>query len=207
MPVLSEISTMTEVAQGTSLARFGDGELLIIGGKDANYQEYSDKLAEELEFVFNGTACLVSVPHTRGIRAKYWERFLDGQYWHIADIPKARWYGSAFVSRHDEVPWTEEYRKLLRSLWRHRDVQFVAPETIKLTRAHSVKHQWVPKENAFEVIDRCERILTDLATPRSVHSHVDLVILSCGPTGTILADRLARKGIWAVDLGNFGKFL
>ncbi len=36
---------------------------------------------------------------------------------------------------------------------------------------------------------------------------VTLAILSCGPAGTILADRLARKGIWAVDLGNFGKFL
>ena len=29
----------------------------------------------------------------------------------------------------------------------------------------------------------------------------------CGPTATVLADRLTRKGIWAVDLGNFGKFL
>lgn len=204
MPVLSEIATMTEVAQGTSLARFGDGELQIIGGKDAKYQKYSDRLAGELEFVFNGANCLVGVPHARGIRAKYWEKFLRGQYWHISQ--RAQWYGSAFVSRHDEVAWTEEYRRVVQRLWKDRLVVLVAPEIIELHEATVVMPILCPKRNAFAAIDRLE---TDLLIEFQ-HLSCDsrpLVVLSCGPTATVLADRLARKGIWAVDLGNFGKFL
>ncbi len=60
-------------------------------------------------------------------------------------------------------------------------------------------HVVCASQNAYDDIDDIETTLT-AQNPR-------LAILSCGPTATVLADRLARKGIWAVDLGNFAKFL
>ena len=114
MPVLSEIATMTEVAQGTSLARFGDGELLIMAGKDAKHQKFDDNLALELREVLDESPCLIGVPHTRGIRSRYWAEFLQK---HDQDITPNRWYGSAFVSRDDEVSWDGVYRGLLKSLF------------------------------------------------------------------------------------------
>ncbi len=112
MPVLSEIATMTEVAQGTSLARFGDGELLIKAGKDAAHQKFNGDLEDELSCVLESSPCLVGMPHVRGIRSVYWREFLEeyGNYGH-----ETKWFGSAFVSRHDEVPWDDFYRGLMLS--------------------------------------------------------------------------------------------
>ena len=197
MPVLSELATMTEVAQGTSLARFGHGELAIMMKEDAEHQKYSRRLELELRDILEVSPCLLAAPP---FDPPGWDGFLKN---HGNRINDGRWYGSSFVSRGDWVPWTRAYRKLVRGLWRGRKIVLVAPEPIRLIKAYSVNHQWVPKENSFECIDRTERIVVDFAT----HSDVGLVLLSCGPTATILADRLARKGIWAVDLGNFGKFL
>ena len=62
MPVLSELATITEVAQGTSLARFGHGELLIMWGENAEHQKYDRKLDIELGQMVGKSPCLVAVP-------------------------------------------------------------------------------------------------------------------------------------------------
>ena len=194
MPVLSEIATMTEVAQGTSLARFGDGELLIMANKDARHQRRDSGLALALLDILNGSPCLVGAPHTRGIRSDYWREFL-GQYGYFID--EENWNGSAFVSRDDEVPWTNEHRELLRSLRLGPSPIIVAPSSYPTAQIDD--HMVCPSENAYEAIDNLEKeLVSRLPNP---------AILCCGPTATVLADRLARKGIWAVDLGNFAKFL
>ena len=194
MPVLSELSTMTEVAQGTSLARFGDGELLIMANKDARHQRRDSGLAIALMDILNDSPCLVGAPHTRGLRSGYWREFLS-QYGYFMDGEK--WYGSSFVSRHDEVPWTNECRELLRSFRLGPVPVIVAPSFYPTAQIED--HIVCPPENAYDAIDDLEAELTSrLPNP---------AILCCGPTATALADRLARKGIWAVDLGNFGKFL
>jgi len=196
---LSELATMTEVAQGTSLSRFGHGELLITNGKDAKYQKHDKFLMHELRNLRRKSPCLVCMPpydppEWSGFRKRYGE-----------GIEAGRWYGSSFVSRHDWAPWTKEYRELLCGLWKYLCITIVAPEKFILTDKQGQQRQrhifWVksPGKNAFDVIDELER--------EALNANNDLTILSCGPTATVLADRLARKGIWAVDLGNFGKFL
>ena len=195
MPVLSELATMTEVAQGTSLARFGDGELLIMANKDARHQRRDSGLVLALMDILNDSPCLVGAPHTRGLRSGYWREFLS-QYGYFIDEEK--WYGSSFVSRHDEVPWTNEHRELLRSLRLRPAPVIVAPPSYPT--AQIFDHVVCAPENAYDDIDELEDTIT-----RQQHPHP--AILCCGPTATVLADRLARKGIWAVDLGNFGKFL
>ncbi len=196
MPVLSELATMTEVAQGTSLARFGDGELLIMGGKNAAHQKYNHNLSAELCFILKESPCLASVPHTGAIRNEYWTDFL-AKYGGL--IYPHRWYGSAFVSRDDEVPWTPEYRDLMHDiLLTSHSAVILAPKNYPTGRISD--HIICASENAYDDIDEYEIRLTEVKSP-------GLAILCCGPTGTVLADRLTRKGIWAVDLGNFGKFL
>jgi len=197
MPVLSEIATMTEVAQGTSLARFGHGELLIMAGEDAAYQKFDGQLSFELEQILNDSPCLQAIPPDR-YQPPEWKGFLD-KYQRL--IEADRWYGSSFVSRHDWAPWTEEYRKVFYGLL-ERDVLEVAPYRQQHTCSlfTSIDVIDCPEENAFEKIDIIETEIEDTVKNR-------LVILSCGPTATVLADRLTRKSIWAVDLGSFWKFL
>ena len=190
MPVLSEIATMTEVAQGTSLARFGHGELLIMTKEDAEHQKYSRNLELELRDILEVSPCLLAVPP---FDPPGWEGFLKN---HGNRINDGRWYGSSFVSRHDWVPWTEEYHEVMRDLCLQCSIVIVAPDGYP---TKIFDHVVCASENAYDGIDDLEALLSI--------SQADLTILSCGPTATVLADRLARKGIWAVDLGNFGKFL
>jgi hypothetical protein len=167
-----------------------------MGGKDANHQKYDERLSIELYEIHRNSPCLIAMPHTRGKRGPYWSKFLDETG---IQIQKKRWYGSAFVSRADEAAWTVEYRYILGQLWAWKSVSLVAPEKIELKDANSVRTTISPKRNAYKSIDWLER--------EACLVPCGIVILSCGPTATVLADRLARKGIWAVDLGNFGKFL
>ena len=187
---------MTEVAQGTSLARFGHGELMVMVGENAEHQEWNEQLAKELWQIITKSPCLIAVPPND---PPGWDGFL-GKY--DACIKSDRWYGSSFVSRHDWVPWTEEYLALLCRLWKRRCITVVAPRRFELKNTLGIFWITCPEKNAFDFIDDLEQ--------GAINSHSSpdgLTILSCGPTGTVLADRLARKGIWAVDLGNFGKFL
>jgi len=158
MPVLSEIATMTEAMQGTSIARFGHGELAIMNGEDARFQKYDPKLAEELRGILRSSPCLVCVPHAKGDRAWEWQTFLD-QYGKCID--PNRWYGSSFVWWKMPVP---------RGM------------------------NWGPGEpDAYARVDEMEEALTI--------NNNQPVLISYGPTGAVLADRLSRKGIWAIDIG------
>lgn len=178
MPVLSELATLTEICAGTSLARFGHGELAIMAGQDARYQKYDPALSEELRVVLRGSNCLVAVPHAKGKRSWEWTVFLDRFGGEIKDD---RWYGSAFVSRPDEVDWPEGYAAMVKDL--------MARGTV-LSGPGGV--------DDYKRIDELEKaagIVTKFP-----------VLLSCGPTATVLAHRLQKRGIWAVDIGNLRAF-
>ena len=174
---------MTEVAQGTSLARFGHGELLIMAGEDAEYQKYDKKLAFELDLTLNYPSCLICVPPLRN-EPEEWKGFLD-KYGVVIDDD--RWYGSSFVSRHDWVPWTEEYRVLITSLWKTRVVSLVSPAPIKLGN------------NAIVIIRcRTEGIFVIRYAEENDRSHS---ILIC--PGALLCKRIDRK---LENIGHRGYF-
>ena len=177
MPCLSELATLTEATQGTSIARFGHGELAIMNGMDANKQKYNPRLAEELRSIFRSSPCLVCVPHTHGKRAWEWKTFLSefGK-----EICPNKWYGSAFMSREDEVTWPEGYKEFAGNFLS--GAQCVSPEG----------------ENDYARVDELYTKALSIEGP---------IFISCGPTGTVLADRLARAGKWAVDIGNMRAFL
>ena len=189
---------MTEVAQGTSLARFGDGEFQIMAGENARYQQYEDALAAELRQILEHSTCLIGIPRSNLVGlTRDWGVFLEK---YGRGLKPDKWYGSAFVSRADEVIWTKEYRRLLVGLWSERSIVFVAPEAIEFKGAKGTHRLKASFRNAFDNVDWLE-------SEAIKYGRYEPVILSCGPTATVLADRLARKGIWAVDLGNFAKFL
>ena len=177
--ILTELATLTEASQGTSLARFGHGELAIMAGRDAGLQKYDPRLAEELRQVMRSSACLVAVPHTRGKRGWEWRAFLDA---YGGDIRPDRWYGSAFVSRPDEIDWPAGYTDLAADLLR--------------------RGSWL---QGFGGIDDYERV--DELEKAAIAISNAPILLSCGPTATVLAHRLTKRGLWALDIGNMRKFL
>jgi hypothetical protein len=205
--VADEFETIKKVLKGFSLSRYGDGELKILSGKGYVREAGSAKLTAELVEAFQTPApmCLVGIPTMCPDGPKY-ESWLRHEARFLRFLkPKARYY-SAFVTRPDSAPWIDspEYVRQVQHIWLGKRAVVLCEErgSMRLAvakGAESVKHVVCPRHEAYAQIDRLEREI--------VKASPDVAILSAGPTASCLANRLAARGIQAVDLGSAGQFL
>jgi len=202
--VLSEHETLARVVAGTSLARYGDGELRQARMScDIKPQVASGTLTTRLrEILRSSGSCLVGIPniHAEGPKAAHWHNYR----W-AASLLSTREYGSAFITRPDSAPWinTDDYWTLLHSLWVDRDITLVRGAQKSLTKddlvrwgAKSVREILCKPQNAW---DDYADILREIGTP-------ERALLCLGPTATVLAVDLCAKGVHAIDLGHIGMF-
>lgn len=206
--VWDEMATMDAVVTGRkNLARFGDGEIKMSEGEGYRRQQGSPRLADDLSEVLRKPHrnCLVGIPtmDPKGPKFANWDR-------HRARIlknlsPKVTYY-SAFVTRPDSAPWieTRQYGQLVASIWSGRRAVVVCERKGSMFRAvriaaRSAVHVECPHSGAYDVIDELHG--------KALSFDPDVVVLSVGPSATILANRFAREGVWAVDLGSAGQML
>jgi hypothetical protein len=205
--VLSEDNTLEFALQGRSLARYGDGELrLALGGTASAQRTQHPKLKQELrEILAEPQKVLVCIPNAKAPtpKAANWERYATGRYRELLQQPV---YGSSFITRPDSAPWINrpEYWNRMRQLWSGRKIILVVGTARSLTPdivardAKSVVTVHGPATEAYADIDRIEL---------EILSQDGIAILCLGPTATVLAARLARKGRQALDLGHVGMFM
>lgn len=208
-PVLSEFETINQALKGKSLARYGDGELRLMAGRGTCVSQDPDpKLAAELRDILKNPPknCLVCLPISKGSpKAEMWARYQGHDFLkHFGAGP----YGSAFISRPDSAPWidTPEYWHSVCRLWEGKHVVFAAGSDRSLraddfSAAAALTHIEAPRRDAYSEIDRLELEITVTVRDGGV------AILCLGPTATVLAARLSRKGIHALDLGHIGMFM
>ena len=205
--VVSEFETIKKVLKGYSLARAGDGEAKIMTGEGYSREPKNRALTAELldTFTHPHKHCLLAIPTMAPEGPKY-ENWLRHERRILSLLQAERTYYSAFVSRPDSAPWinVREYALLFQKLWKgKRAVVLCEPDssTIKVVKlaAEKAVHIMCPHEKAFAHIDKLEKKIVD--------SKPEVVIMSCGPTASILANRLARRRIHAVDFGSAGGFL
>ncbi len=188
-----ESITIDKLLEGNSLARFGDGEIKLTYGWNSYTQIYREDVAQELQGILYESAALVGLPHEYGKRPRYWAAFLS------LFPPKTsrRQYLSSFISRPDEAEDCP-----LHLVWQDRDVTLVAGggslSPALMPEAKSVNLIECPQRDAYAVIDELEE---------QIPLNADLVVLCAGATATCLANRLAHKGIQALDAGFVGKFM
>lgn len=204
--VLTELETLERAHAGESLARYGDGELKLALGRDCISQVRDPRLAQELKEVLRaGSPVLPCIPSPRNAKGESWARFQTAGFTGLYDAGKT--YGNAFITRPDSAPWidTPEYWGKVVDLWRGRDVVLVAGterslRASMLSEAASVTEvrDTVSHRDAYARIDEIEE---RIGTPAG------RVLLCLGPTATVLAARLARKGVHALDLGHIGMFM
>lgn len=201
--VVTEAQTIAYAAAGQSLSRFGDGELRLAVGGSAASQAPDQKLAKELRAILLRSRALCCLPNMQSPRASDWRRYFEGQYLPLYD--RHRVYGSAFVTRPDNAPWidTDEYWESVRALWRGKNVMLVSGDDKSLTTkmmsdALTVTLIRAPARDAFTTIDETEERIGHPTGP---------IIMCLGATATVLAERLAQKGLWALDLGHVGMFM
>lgn len=202
--IAGELETMTKVAAGASLARFGDGELKMMFGKSYVRQRGSLAIATELFNVLNHPAeqCLVGIPtlDPKGPKYENWTRHVE-RYERVIQRPGP--FYSAFVTRPDSAPWIEsqEYLRLVLSVWANRRALIVCEPTNKLlpvmrATAGSLQHIQCPSHESYPLIGKFEREIL-AAKP-------EITVLCCGVTATCLANRLAGHGLHTLDFGSAG---
>ncbi|MGK3141306.1 GT-D fold domain-containing glycosyltransferase [Pantoea sp. C2G6] len=202
-----------------SLARYGDGELEMTWYKNIGFQPFDPRLSARLKALLQQAEanphCLICLPDafrtTRNMRSgsalfwffhksfyfKYYDALLNKQYQ----------YGNTSVTR----PWHDYKSKALsrtifdkfKQLYQDRRLLVVEGSGTRLglgndllAGAQEVKRITTLNRNAFSVYDRL------LSSVLAHAVNYDLVLISLGPTATVLAADLSQHGIRAIDSGH-----
>jgi hypothetical protein len=207
---MSEAATLAN-CQIKSIARFGDGEWRCAVGGGCTSQRPEPKLAAELREVLlsHNSNCMVGLPNPYAPegapRKESWIRYTEPKFASLLN-PKKATYWSSFITRPDNAPWidTPAYWESVRGLWRDADIVLVVGDKKSITsemigsEARTIREVAGPRQHAYAVIDQIEEEIGKTSAR---------VLLCLGTTATVLAHRLSKKGIHALDLGHIGMFL
>jgi hypothetical protein len=206
--VIGESATVRKLLKGYSIARFGDGELKILDGQGYSREPINGHLTAEMMLGVRESRCLLGIPTMDPAGPKFasWQRH-EQRFCKYFEKGDGERYYSAFITRPDSAAEnleSLEYCSLIARLWLNKpDVVVLSEPTSKLLtcvkRAQPVKHIECPSHGAYARIDAFEAEI--------VAAKPSIALLSCGPTATCLAHRLARKGIQAIDMGSIGGLL
>lgn len=202
--VMSERGTLDLVLEGRSLARYGDGEFNLCANRPAKAQRVDPVLRSKLQILLAGAGdCLIGIPNVYSETPKrpFWDQQAELA---VKFLTPGYRYASAFISRPDSAPWinTPDYWQALERLWVGQDVTLVTGGRHGLSKADLVGARLVreivgPSRDAWTDYDE---LVEMIGTPSRA-------LLCLGPTATVLAADLSRKGVHAVDLGHTGLFI
>lgn len=204
--VLSEQQTVLS-CQALSCARFGDGELRAALNGGCVSQTPDNKMAVELRAMLYRPppGVLVCIPNVESDtpRPAWKANWAIDKYVQLYTLDAV--YGSSFITRPDSAPWidTPAYWESVRDLWRGKDIVFVNGDyrslrLDQLAEASTIREVHGPSKNAYAEIDRIEE---------EIGKHHGTVIMCLGCTATVLAARLHKKNVHALDLGHIGMFM
>jgi len=203
--VLTEHLTLNTALRGFCIARYGDGEINLARGGDCIFQRRNPVLASELRkiLVRPRPNLLVCIPNCMAPTKKSWGHYARRPITDLYDHSLT--YGSAFISRPDSAPWIDEpkYWENLKRLWVGQDVTLVRGTDVSLTECdlegcRSLRVIRGPSEDAWDAVDNIDA---------AIGSPTGVVILCLGPTATVLAWRLSKRKVHAIDLGHVGLYL
>lgn len=214
--IMSFRDTIEEIERKRlSAARFGDGEfkwMLHIGQE--SFQDTNSLLSDRLEEVLlsNDSRCLICVPgyfsnddelsiSTRNFS----HNFIRCYGKKIASyLSQDRKYGDSYFTRcyrSKNVGRTKDFDRI-KKIWHNRNILVVEGELTRfgvgndlLDNARSVKRIIAPSKNAFSFYDSILQLV------KKKHAG-ELVLISLGPTATVLAYDLSRENIQAIDIGH-----
>jgi glycosyltransferase family protein len=207
-----------------SISRFGDGEFACMNCSRIAYHDPSKELAERLKEVllsdvpellvglldcFGSLDCYV--PYTR----KFWRKWMFKKRKMVYSyLDMNTTYYNAFFNRcYLNYNKTDEYYqrccsyfKQLKEIWRDRDVVLLESPEARLGVTNDILEGaksvsriiFCPPRNSFnkykEILSAFDDVRTDA-----------LILLSLGPTATVLAYDLCRKGYQAIDFGQINE--
>ncbi len=221
LPIKDTGSTLRHILRtNCSMARYGDGELGLMRSLDfhiafqKNSPELKKRLWEVIMTPLPAEQFILAMPYAmyypEGNLAqehKFWRKFLVKFCNTILPvIGREREFYDSLCSR----PFTtygkevaEQVFSLWKQIWEGRPLLIVEGEKTRmgigndmLGNAGRISRILIPAVNAFERYDAI------MAAIERHHQQGQLVLLAAGPTATVLAYDLARKGIQAIDSGH-----
>lgn len=198
-------------AKRLSLARYGDGELMLMAneGHSIQFQRNSSDLRRDLinavnpDWLAPGRVMVALPPPFRGslLWLGVWIRT-----WSLLNalIDPAQRYGHTLVTRPAFFQQQGDAGiGQWRRLWQDREVLVVTGRGSRFDLlpalfdgAAKIDFLYTASEHAFEERDEIMKGVVKRAKPDTI------VLLSLGPTATILAHRIAAAGIQALDIGH-----
>jgi hypothetical protein len=206
--VVGEFDTIRKILKGFNIGRIGDGEVKVLDGKAYTRMRapVPAMTFEMSEMAINPhPRCLIGIPTMDPAGTKF-ASFIRHEARFCKFLSDKVTYYSALISRPDCGAWleTQEYANHVQKIWKDKKrVAIVSEVDSKLLanvqKTHDVFHIPCPMYDAWDGIDDYEVQL--------VKYKPDVALLSLGPTATVLAHRMAKHNIHAVDLGSIGGFL
>lgn len=217
--IMSNEATIDSIiSDGKSIARFGDGEWdLMFERKRSWFQKPDTQLAARLNEVMNSRNdnILVALADNFGSLEKYNDSGADGIRQYMVksrdEIEKILDYSREYASTHVTRPYliykdkskSQYIFDKFKELWANRNVVSIEGKNSKfgvgndlLDNAKSVKRVLCPQSDAFSCYDKIlNYVLSNIEKDK-------LVIISLGPTATVLAYDLAMNGYQAIDIGH-----
>ncbi len=204
------------VKNNCSIARYGDGEIKLVAGRDISFQKATpfavNKLREVLSSDVDGM--LVGIADIFGDRSRYnekandyWKKHLHRfrKVWYKYLIKGKKYYNASmtrqYIALNDRSRGAEIYNSMKR-IWEGKDIVFIEGEKSRMgvgndlfDRAKSIKRIIGPSRQAFSKYD--EILGEALKQEKNV-----LFLIALGPAATGLAYDLHLNGYQAVDIGH-----
>lgn len=162
-------------------------ENLLIGISDSINMNNLNKLTREFRYIFKNFV-------------------LRNKFSLLKVLDKNKQYYSANISRfyiyYKDRSHSLEYVKKLKNLWNNRDILIVEGEKTRLgigndlfNNTKSIQRILCPINNAFNVYDK---IFNEVIK----NDKNKLILISLGPTATVLSYDLSKEGYQAIDIGH-----
>ena len=207
-----------------SISRFGDGEFACMNYSRISFHDPCEDLADRLKEVISSDLpnlliglpdCFGSldcyVPYTR----KFWRKYMSKKrQMTYSYLNMNRVYYNAFFNRYYlNFNKTDEYyqrcgtyTKRLKEIWKNRDVIILESQEARLGVANDLldgaksisRIIFCPVKNAFnkyaQILSAFDKVNSDA-----------LILAALGPTATVLAYDLSKRGYQAVDIGHISE--
>lgn len=207
------------IEERCSVCRYGDGEFeTIFARKRAFFQSPDEKLGNRLKEILNcqNEKIMICVADNYGCLDKYTEKAADmirtymtesvrKDHYNVLDMNRV--YYDAYVSRpyilYEDKSVADKIFELWKLIWNDQQIVFVEGEFTRngykndlYANAKTIERVLCPAENAWDKYDEIVSYIVDNVSKEK------LILISLGPTATVLAYDLHMAGFRAIDLGH-----
>lgn len=215
----SMVSIQYIIDHKCSVSRYGDGEIVMMfGGGYSGYQNANSLLAKRLKQIirsYDAPNHVIGLPFplksSKGLRRgskEFWNYFTLRRCKELLNVlPKDRFYVDTQLSRfyiiYNNKTNSSAQLQLLKKIWDNQDVVIIEGKQSRTgignnlyDNAKSIRRIIGYSTDAFSHYDdMIEAVKENVTTDK-------LILLSYGPTATVLAYDLAKFGYRAIDIGH-----